>query len=52
MKRGHALVVKRHLTAYKHIKHHSEAPHINFRASVHFGVEKFWGSKVEGAAEC
>jgi hypothetical protein len=52
MESGHALVVERYLTAYKHIKHHPETPYIHLRASVHLGIEKFGSSKVEGAAEC
>lgn len=52
MERGHALVVKGHLTAYKHIQDHPKAPNVNLGPGIHFGVEKFGRSKIEGATKC
>lgn len=48
---GHALVVKGHFAADKHIEDDAEAPEVDFGSGVRFGVEELWGGKVEGAAE-
>ena len=52
MKRRHALIVKWHLAAYKHVHHHTKAPYVNLGSGIHFGIEKLRRSKIEGAAEC
>lgn len=51
MQRRHALIVKRHLATNQHIQHHTEAPHIDFRASVHLRVQELGRGEVERAAE-
>ena len=51
VKGGHALIVERHLPAYKHVQDDTETPHIDLGPGVHLRVEELWRGKVEGATE-
>ena len=47
VQRRHVLVVKGDLAANEDIKDDTEGPDVDFRASVHLGVEQFGCGKVE-----
>ena len=46
------MIVERHFAADKDVKHDAKAPNIHFGPSVHFCIQEFWCSEVEGTTEC